>query len=110
MSLDNKPLPGNPFPDFRNSNGAGKRLGVNSTPTLVLAHPPDGMQVIAHGLLSLKELKSRMLAVAAQRGWINPAAYKRTKPSNQHVVSLADLKITQAQARNPDQLVEAITP
>jgi len=108
VSLDNKPLPGNPFPDFRNANGVGEHLGITSTPTIVLAHPPDGMQVIAHGLLSLEELKSRMLSVAAQRGWINPAAYERTKPSNQHVISLADLEITPEQAEDPDLLVEAI--
>ncbi|MES1927398.1 conjugal transfer protein TraF [Salinisphaera sp. T31B1] len=108
VSTDGLPLPGNPFPDFVPDRGVAKQLRIRTTPALVLAHPPNGMQVVAHGLMSVEELKARMLAVAAQRGWISPARYQQTRPSTKHRGDFAEIAVSEEVTASPARLVESI--
>lgn len=80
IALDAQPLPGEVFPDFSRDAGQAARLGVVSTPALFLVRPPDGIVPIAQGLLSLSDLEQRLLRAAREAGWIDEAAYARTKP------------------------------
>lgn len=81
IALDGRPMPSGAFPDYRANRGEAEALGITQTPALVLARPPDGMEVIAHGLVALSDLKERILLTAARRGWVEPAAFERTRPS-----------------------------
>jgi len=107
VSTDGLPLPGNPFPDFVTDRGVASQLGIEATPALVLAHPPNGMQVIAHGLMSVEELKTRMLAVAAERGWISPARYQQTRPATKRRADFSEIAISDEITANPERLVES---
>nr|WP_157174593.1 conjugal transfer protein TraF [Thiocystis violascens] len=80
IALDGRPLQNGPFADYRRDLGQAARLGVVSTPALFLVRPPDGIVPIAQGLLSLSDLEQRLLTAAHQAGWIDEAAYARTRP------------------------------
>jgi conjugal transfer pilus assembly protein TraF len=80
VSIDGAPLPGGHFPTFQRDAGQAQALGVVSTPALFLARPPDGVVLIAQGLLSLSQLEDRLLTAALEAGWINEAEYGRTRP------------------------------
>jgi len=80
IALDGRALPNGRFPQFGRDTGQAVRLGVISTPALFLVRPPDGIVPIAQGLLSLSDLEQRLLLAAREAGWIDEAAYARTKP------------------------------
>ncbi|NEV60390.1 conjugal transfer protein TraF [Thiorhodococcus minor] len=80
IALDGRALPNGSFPQFGRDTGQAARLGVISTPALLLVRPPAGIVPIAQGLLSLSDLEQRLLLAAREAGWIDEAAYARTKP------------------------------
>ncbi|NEX19883.1 conjugal transfer protein TraF [Thiorhodococcus mannitoliphagus] len=80
IALDSRALPNGRFPQFRRDTGQAARLGIISTPALFLVRPPAGIVPIAQGLLSLSDLEQRLLLAAREAGWIDEAAYARTKP------------------------------
>lgn len=79
IAVDGRPLPSGIFPDYRSDAGQAARLGVVSTPALFLVRPPDGIVPIAQGLVSLSDLEQRLLRAAREAGWIDEAAYARTR-------------------------------
>ena len=80
VSLDGAPLPGGAFPAFSRDRGQAQALGVVSTPALFLARPPDALLPLSQGLLSLAQLKERVVRAAVDAGWISADAYTRTRP------------------------------
>ncbi|MBK1719715.1 conjugal transfer protein TraF [Thiocystis violacea] len=80
IALDGRALPNGLFADYRRDLGQAARLGVVSTPALFLVRPPDGIVPIAQGLVSLSDLEQRLLRAAHEAGWIDEAAYARTRP------------------------------
>jgi conjugal transfer pilus assembly protein TraF len=98
VSLDGAPLPGGVFPAFSRDRGQAEALGVVSTPALFLARPPDVLLPLSQGLLSLAQLKDRVVRAAVDAGWISADAYTRTRPVT------ADL--TLAASALPDVLPE----
>jgi conjugal transfer pilus assembly protein TraF len=80
VSIDGTPLPGDAFPTFQRDTGQAQALGVVSTPALFLARPPDGVALIAQGLLSLSQLEERSLTAALEAGWITEAEYATSRP------------------------------
>jgi conjugal transfer pilus assembly protein TraF len=80
VSIDGGPLPGGHFPTFQRDAGQAQALGVVSTPALFLARPPDGVTLIAQGLLSLSQLEDRLLTAALEAGWITEAEYTKSRP------------------------------
>lgn len=80
IALDGRALPNGRFPQFGRDTGQAARLGIISTPALFLVRPPAGIVPIAQGLLSLSDLEQRLLLAAREAGWIDEAAYARTKP------------------------------
>ncbi len=79
ISLDGRPLPGGFFPTFVTDAGQAETLGVVSTPALFLVRPPDGVVPIAQGVLSLAELKERIVNAATEAGWIPARWRERTR-------------------------------
>jgi conjugal transfer pilus assembly protein TraF len=80
VSIDGAPLPGGAFPAFSRDRGQAQALGVVSTPALFLARPPDVLLPLAQGLLSLAQLKERVVRAAVDAGWISADTYTRTRP------------------------------
>jgi conjugal transfer pilus assembly protein TraF len=80
VSIDGAPLPGGLFPTFQRDTGQAQALGVVSTPALFLARPPDGVALIAQGLLSLSQLEDRLLTAALEAGWITEVEYTKSRP------------------------------
>ena len=79
VSLDGAGLKDGRFPDYRVDRGQAQVLGVLSTPALFLARPDQGeVAPLAQGLLSLSQLRERIVLAAVQAGWI-------TEPEAQHV-------------------------
>lgn len=105
VSLDGKPLPGGQFPNFRADTGQAAKVGVERTPTLVLVRPPDGIQTIARGVLSLQELRRRILTGALNAGWIDQKAFDKTRAVDNGPMLPAKLDIPPEIASDPAQLV-----
>lgn len=71
VSLDGAGLKDGRFPNFQVDQGQARVLGVMSTPALFLARPNQGdVAPIAQGLLSLSQLRERIVLAAVQAGWI----------------------------------------
>jgi conjugal transfer pilus assembly protein TraF len=80
VSLDGTGLPDGRFPDYRVDSGQAQVLGVLSTPALFLARPDEGdVAPIAQGLLSLSQLRERIVLAAVQAGWITEAEAQHAK-------------------------------
>ena len=47
---------------------------------MFLARPTDGFLPLAHGALSLQELRRRILLRAHAAGWIGDETFERTRP------------------------------
>lgn len=80
ISVDGKPLPGDIFPDFRADQGQAEKLGVEVFPSLYLVSENREVEPIAQGVLSLADLKHRIILVARRRGWISEDEFNKTKP------------------------------
>lgn len=80
VSLDGGSLPGGLYPSARVDRGQARALGVERTPALFLVRPPDGVVPLAQGVLSLEQLKDRILLAAREAGWVSPAELERTRP------------------------------
>lgn len=107
VSLDGQPLPDGHFPNYRADNGQAQHLGVEQTPAMFLARPPDRMVLLAQGALSYAELAQRVLLAGKNLGLIDEQRYERTRPI-QPSPSTANLKLDQRAVTTPDQLVEKI--
>ncbi|MFY9973275.1 MAG: conjugal transfer protein TraF [Chromatiaceae bacterium] len=80
VSLDGAGLTDGRFPDYRVDQGQAALLGVVSTPALFLARPDQGdVAPIAQGLLSLSQLRERIVLAAVQAGWITEAEAEHAK-------------------------------
>lgn len=80
ISVDGKPLPNGIFPDFRTDQGQAEKLGAEVFPSLYLVSEDREVEPIAQGVLSLADLKHRIILVARRRGWITEEEFNKTKP------------------------------
>jgi conjugal transfer pilus assembly protein TraF len=87
LALDGRPLPDGAFPAFVADRGHAQRLGVEVTPSLFLARPPDQFVRLANGLITDQELIERIVAAAHAAGWISDAAFAATRATRpRHMV------------------------
>ena len=81
VSLDGGGLRNNVFPDFVVDQGQAKRFGVRGTPSLFLANTKSGDIIhLGEGLMSLDNLKERILNISLRAGWINEQQFDKTRP------------------------------
>jgi len=112
ISLDGKPLLGSGFErDYITNQGQAQKLGVTSTPTMVLVKPgerPDIIQ-ISNGAISLSEFTKRTALLARKQGWIGKESYEDTLPVKPRYVdkALAEV-INDNDIENPDIAVKKI--
>jgi len=62
ISLDGSTDP--MFPQSRMDHGAADKLGVNTVPAIFLARPPNEVQRVGTGFLSIEELTRRLIRIA----------------------------------------------
>lgn len=82
ISLDGQPLRNNVFPEFKTDAGQAAALGVQMTPTTVLAKPPDDFALVSQGLIAADELTTRVSEAAVEKGWVEPELGERTRLVN----------------------------
>lgn len=80
ISVDGNPLPGALFPNFKTDNGQANKLGAKVFPALYLVSKDREVEPIAQGVLSLADLKHRIILVARRRGWVSEEEFNKTKP------------------------------
>lgn len=80
ISVDGKPLPNDVFPNFKVDDGQAERLGVSAYPALYLVSENHEIEPISQGVLSLADIKHRIILVAKRRGWITDEQFNKTKP------------------------------
>ncbi len=109
VSLDGRPLPGNPFPDYVSDGGQAGYLNVVATPALFLVKPEPHREVVqlSQGLLSLSEFEDRLIKLAHEAGWIDDTEFERTQPYD-NVLLAAEAGADQPSAamlEDPAQLI-----
>lgn len=75
ISLDGGPLQTGDYPQYVVDNGQAAKLGVKTTPTLVLFQPPGITSMVSVNLRSLPELEQRLLDVGLTKNIITKAEY-----------------------------------
>ncbi|WP_282189155.1 conjugal transfer protein TraF [Azospirillum sp. SYSU D00513] len=106
ISLDGKPLPGGHFPDWRPDTGQASKLKVERTPTMFLVKAPDGFVALANGVLSMEDLRRRILLGAVTAGWIDEKSFDRTRPVDVVQQLPAKLDPEAAGITDPNALVD----
>jgi len=77
ISLDGRPLPGGYFDTFSVNNGQAEDLGVEVTPSIYLVYPPESITPVTFGIVSMKELKKRIINAASQIGIIDKKQFNK---------------------------------
>lgn len=80
ISMDGKPLPSGVFPNFRNNDGQAEKLGIQVYPAMFLVSDNREIEPIGQGILSLADIKHRIILVAKRRGWITEEDFNKTRP------------------------------
>ena len=80
ISIDGAQLASAQFENIRLDSGHAAKLGVTATPALFLVSEQGGFSPLGQGLLSLDELKKRILIVAAREKWITEKDFDETRP------------------------------
>ena len=107
ISLDGMPMADGSFPDYRPDTGQARELGVQQTPAMFLAQPPNRVVELAQGALSIDELTERVVMAAKQLGLIDEKAYDGTRPI-QATPLATDLQPSPEVATDPQKLIDYI--
>lgn len=108
VSLDGRPLSSGLFPRFARDVGQAATLGVQRTPALFLMRPPGEVVPISQGVLSLAELRSRILLQARTAGWISEEAWRKTRPVAARSLASLSADLDASVFSDPAALVAAL--
>jgi conjugal transfer pilus assembly protein TraF len=90
VSMDGLPLPSGAFPDYVVDQGQSAALGVQTTPSIFIMRPASGeVELIAQGMMELRDMQERILLVARRRGWISEEAWEATRSVRRTTVTVA---------------------
>ncbi|WP_443743351.1 conjugal transfer protein TraF [Sutterella sp.] len=91
VSLDGGELQSRKFKNTKIDSGQAQALGVQATPAMFLMNEDGQFSPIGQTVLSLGELRRRILLVASREGWISDDEFKTTQPfinpADQHDLS-----------------------
>jgi conjugal transfer pilus assembly protein TraF len=80
ISIDGLPMPGGFYPRYIRDAGQAAYLGVTTTPSMFLVHPASGdVSGLGRGMLSLAELRERIVISAVRAQWIDEATASSTR-------------------------------
>lgn len=80
ISVDGIELPNNPLKDVRLDQGQAEMLNIQAYPAIFLVTMDGTFSSIAQTIISLEELKQRILVVANRENVITDTEFKTTKP------------------------------
>ena len=80
ISMDGGQLQSRQFPNTHIDGGHAAKLGVTSTPAVFLVSEDAHFDLLGMGVMSLSDLRQRILIVAARNGWITEEELKETLP------------------------------
>lgn len=93
LSRQGGPVAGlDPEIEVRPAGGRFERLGINYTPSIMLAVPPDGYYLIAQGFASLAALETRIISAADRNGLISKQEYYEAVPTAKGVLTAEALE------------------
>lgn len=75
ISLDGLPSEDGLLPNWRPDQGQGAYLGVTKTPTMFAVDPDGKVVLLSVGVRSIPELRSRLIEIARDEGWITQHDY-----------------------------------
>ena len=107
IALDGLPMADGSFPDYRPDTGQARELGVQQTPAMFLAQPPNRVVQLAQGALSIDELTQRVVMAAKQLGLIDEKSYDSTRPV-QTTPLATDLRPPPEAASDSQKLIDYI--
>ena len=95
------------FKNTRVDSGQASYLQVQVTPSIFLVNPEGSFQALASGIISLDDLKKRILVASARQGWLTPEEIGQTRPilnpgDDEHNLSKQMPKMLQASNTKTD--------
>lgn len=102
VSVDGGALQSTEFAHTRINSGQAEQLGVTATPALFLVSDQGEFSALGQGLMSLPDIKRRILLAAARSGWITEEDFNTTRPimqpnDQEHNLSVQLPRMLQAQ-------------
>ena len=111
ISIDGAQLASAQFENTRLDVGHAARLGVTAAPALFLVSERGGFSPLGQGLLSLDELKKRILIVAVREKWITEEDFDETRPlmveNSGPEYNLSERWLVQKSSRNASASLDA---
>lgn len=80
IAIDGEPLPGGIYPNFQPDSGQAEKMGVESYPAIYLVSENREVEPVAQSVLSLAELRHRVILVAKRRGWVSNDEFNKARP------------------------------
>ncbi len=108
VSLDGAPPRGVTMPGLLRDAGQAARLGVRQVPVLFVMRPPATVVPVSYGVLTLEDLKARVLLLARQAQWVSEDAWRATQPVSHRSLAALDATITPELLADPKALVAHI--
>jgi conjugal transfer pilus assembly protein TraF len=100
-------MPSGAFADsFVVDRGQAAALGVQTTPAIFVMRPATGdVEMVAQGMMELRDLEARILLIARRRGWISEQAWEATRPVNRTTAAVAPADLDPAVLEDPDAFI-----
>jgi len=109
ISLDGGPLASGSPKKYVLNQGQGERLGVMTTPTLVVADTSTGRLLnLAAGLRTISEIEDRLLQLGRAEKWISDKEYDEAVRGEQRRFLTDGLKNLQQLENDPDALLKTL--
>ena len=103
ISVDGSAMPNSPFPNFVVDRGQADKYGVQYTPSIYLAKPPNTVISLTQGLLAISDLERRIIEIATDQGLITDSQYASTRPDKKNLLpSSATANLPTADANDPN--------
>lgn len=80
VSMDGGQLQSRQFKNTFKDDGQAAKLGVSSTPTMFLVSEDGKFDALGMSVLTLSDLRKRILIVGVRNGWISEEDYKEATP------------------------------
>ncbi len=90
VSVDGKALADGHFPAFKSDRGQARRLGVTTLPAVFLASRDGRFSAVGQGVMSLPQLKNRILVAARRENWLSAARFAAARPLLDGAVNLGE--------------------
>jgi conjugal transfer pilus assembly protein TraF len=91
ISLDGGPLSGTPFTKYVVDQGQAEKMGVQYTPAIFLAKPPNVVINLTQGMISMEDMENRVIELATEAKIIDEDEYRKTRQDTKHLIPKTDI-------------------